>query len=296
MEQPYEIIEDNWFKALPYAFKAYIDGQYKVFYLPISPQNISIVTHFASNLVATVTSTIEEHGEQRYFDIVIQGTTGFSPRGWKRGDIEQTEKKDQIMWNVSDIIANPIGSRESFASSITQDNTQGFATKTNNTINQIRNLASDMVNGRNHKIGVYNNTNGYVAFHNFYRFLLRYKKNIENFNKEENNKTEGDLIFMSYKDNCKYSCIVQRFVLERSADNPLLYNYNIQLRAYNLRSLNSPDTIKNLNTLFGNKSFIDERVLQADVKGSWGATARNMSRKIKTAINGVIGGIGTLGR
>jgi hypothetical protein len=71
----------NWYQALPYGFKnVRRDGSVRIMFLPISPSNIQVVTHYATNIVPTLYGTVEEHSEQRYFDITISGTTGFSPR------------------------------------------------------------------------------------------------------------------------------------------------------------------------------------------------------------------------
>ena len=41
---------------------------------------------------------------------------------------------------------------------------------------------------------------------------------------------------MNYKDNNQYDVSIQQFQLTRDASEPFLYNYNITMRAYNLRN------------------------------------------------------------
>ena len=45
--------------------------------------------------------------------------------------------------------------------------------------------------------------------------------------------------FLNYKDNIKYDCVPVDFTLTKSKDSPMLYNYEIRLRAYNLRNVNA---------------------------------------------------------
>ena len=40
---------------------------------------------------------------------------------------------------------------------------------------------------------------------------------------------------MNYKDNQQYDVAITGFQLTRDASNPMLYNYNITMRAYNLQ-------------------------------------------------------------
>ena len=82
LDRPYIVSMDNWYKALPYGFRfSPRDGSASVIcYLPLSPENITVSTHFGTNIIPTLYGTIEEHSEQRYYDIVLSGTTGFAPK------------------------------------------------------------------------------------------------------------------------------------------------------------------------------------------------------------------------
>jgi hypothetical protein len=253
----YEPLPDNWYKSQPYAFKAQRDkGQIYTFYLPISPKNLNITTHFATNVITTLYGTVEEHSEQRYFDIVISGTTGFAPQF------------------VSEVKSNKVGPPSSVsAKSLTQSGRKryndisistalgGFFPKTSAKLEQVLNQAGSVakaISGSNrHEVGVFNNTSGYIAFHNLYKFLLEHKRSASSGTalskkdfKDSMSPGKGvnsPLQFVNYKDNNQYSCVVQRFVLERSADNPMLYNYTINLRAYDLRPIakDQPPELRN---------------------------------------------------
>lgn len=230
----YNPVPQNWYQSKPYAFKAKRDAQSFVFYLPINPKNINIVTHFATNVIATLYGTVEEHSEQRYFDITISGTTGFAPQF------------------SSEKVSTPKGGRKRYDDFSVFSITGGFAGKTvgklQNALNQAKIASSTIGNTNNYKTGVFNNSSGYVAFHNFYKFLLQYKKdtvasgslaNQPKESMESGSSTNAPLLFVNYKDNNQYSCAIQRFTLERSAEDPMLYNYSIQMRAYNLSSITS---------------------------------------------------------
>ena len=83
---------------------------------------------------------------------------------------------------------------------------------------------------------------GYTAFHNLYRFLLAYKKDaagvfIKGVHSGEEQRRGHPLQFLNYKDNIQYDVAIQNFVLKRSADDPMLYNYTITMRAYNLQQI-----------------------------------------------------------
>ena len=244
----------NWLKSAPYAFQAQIEENEppRIFYLPISPQNLTISTYFATNTIATLYGTVEEHSEQRYFDITIQGTTGFSPAFYDQNQQEP-----------------PSAGRESFSSTalISSNILGGFASGLIGKLNKAAQQAKDVFKSATGKTdgqfqaGVSVSRSGYAAFHNLYRFLLAHKKyassgkmsgKIGSEKLNDTSKNETPLYFINFKDNNKYSCVIQRFTLERSANQPMLYNYNIQLRAYNISPATmtkAPDTTARLTAL-----------------------------------------------
>jgi hypothetical protein len=236
----YKVDITNWYKALPYGFVFFnraADGSNfasnsATFYLPISPQNINITTHFATNLVTTLFGVIEEHSEVRYYDIDITGTTGMAPR------YVGVRKQDQSLEEIE----NKEG-RKSFKGSSLPD-LGGFLPEVTNTISQVLGTVSDIGNAFNDSIsmksGVYAPHTGYAAFHNFYKFLLAYKKDTSGKSILGNQKRSTHPIqFLNYKDKLKYDVVIQSFTLTRSAESPMLYNYNIKMRAFNLRNVDA---------------------------------------------------------
>ncbi len=213
---------DNWYKQKPYAF-VFTDrtGKESTFYLPISPSNLNITTHFATNVIPTMFGTVEEHSEQRYYDIVISGTTGMAPRYYRPIGFQRIASSGRAGFPIKGLIPGGAG---------------GFFARTQSLITNALNTVSDIFGDDRPTTGIDLSTTGYVAFHNFYKFLLNYKKD-----------TSGEVTsrvrkghpfkFINFKDNTEYDVAVQGFQLARDASNPMLYNYNLTMRAYNLRGV-----------------------------------------------------------
>lgn len=224
----------NWYLQQPYGFK-FTDRENKshVFYLPITPSNITINTHFATNVISTMYGTIEEHTEQRYFDISITGSTGMSPRYYDTA-------KEQSKASIQDINA-PIGRAGFPVKSLLNGNLGGFFKRTQSLVDNALNQANDLLGDDNGTTGIDLNRTGYMAFHNFYKFLLVYKKDVSGeYGSNAAISNQHPLIFLNYKDNNQYNVAIQGFQLTRDASQPMLYNYNITLRAYNLTTIDSP--------------------------------------------------------
>ena len=231
----YEVEPTNWYKSLPYGFVFFnrqasssnFQQNSSTFYLPILPSNINVTTHFATNIVTTLFGVVEEHSEVRYYDIEISGSTGIAPR-WVGVRSQEAP--------VDTITSEGRASESNFNIDL-----GGFLPEITNTINQVKNLVSDAVGGGpSMRTGVDVNKTGYMAFHNFYRFLLAYKKDASGTSQLGNTKRKTHpLQFLNYKDRLKYDCAIQSFTLVRSAENPMLYNYSIKMRAFNLRNVDA---------------------------------------------------------
>lgn len=254
---------ENWYRQKPYAFK--FDG--KTFYLPISPSNLSITTHFATNVISTMYGTVEEHSEQRYYDIVIAGTTGMSPKYYKR--IE-----DQTLDGISSKVIGRSGApiKDTAGGAL-----GGFFKRTEALIDNTLNQVSDLLGDDNSSTGVDLQRTGYAAFHNLYKFLLVYKKGATNERGYEFTGSKKTMEFVNYKDNNMYDVAIQGFQLTRDASNPMLYNYNIQLRAYNLRSADTQDVALDI------KSRAEELGLDGIETTSVFAKIANKARQAKNA-------------
>jgi hypothetical protein len=280
MDLIYDIESQNWYTAKPYGFKATNrDGGVFTMFLPISPSNLNITTNFATNVIPTLYGTVEEHSDVRYYDITIEGTTGMAPKFVEPGVGEPggnlygaLQTKGRTAFSVAQGIS--LG---------------GFFSKTLGAVNQIANKATDLLQGApKPKAGVYSDNSGYVAFHNLYRFLLQYKKDTTGAY-SNTKRTSHPLTFFNYKDNNQYDVVVRNFVLRRSVQDPMLYYYSIQLRAYNLRPITSPideDLTQRLKDLGLNG--VNSSSLLGDIK--------SLSSGVKSIIGSAVGGISVLGR
>lgn len=225
----------NWYLAKPYGF-TFIDrnGTSVTMFLPISPSNLTINTNFATNIVPTLYGTVEEHSEIRYYDISIEGTTGMAPKfvdpyfGSPSQAYSSAVRPGRISTPISRGITGVAG---------------GFFSKTLGAIAKAANKAVDLVSDSSTKRekGFLDANSGYVAFHNLYRFLKKYKDDVSGIaadgSTNTTERTRHPLTFFNYKDGNSYDVAVRSFTLRRSADNPMLYYYSIQLRGYNLRSV-----------------------------------------------------------
>lgn len=276
----YSVEPNNWYSAKPYGFRANTrGGRSMVMFLPISPSNLSIATPFATNIIPTLYGTIEEHSNIRYFDITIEGTTGMAPRfvnpsfaSDPGAAYKETRKSGRSTVSIAGTIS--LG---------------GFFAKTLGTINQAKNKAADLLDGGpKAKAGLIPENSGYVAFHNLYRFLLQYKADASGVG-STSNREKHPLTFFNYKDNNEYDVVVRNFILRRTAENPHLYYYSIQLRAYNLRSIGKTideDLKKRLEDLGLNG--VDSSSVLGDIK--------SLSSGVKGVLGSLSGGLNVLGR
>lgn len=305
---PYTVEANRWYKAYPYGFSFYDsksqkkDSPTEIFWLPIAPNNINVTTHFATNIVTTLYGIIEEHSEVRYYDITISGNTGIAPKNVLPNTATSVTKKDKGNPQPSNLIDPTKFStgRASFQpESGLASSLQGFLPEVSNTLSAAANLVKSMTTdaNNNNKTGIAPTQSGYYAFHNFYLFLLRYKQdtaNPSNSEKPNNDDIIGGgkngknstirevhpLQFLNYKDNLQYDVVPIAFTLTRSADNPLLYVYNIKLRAFNLRNATSkPDDANNLLTDLG----------LGNIKGSLFSKMTGVVGKASTLISGLRG-------
>ena len=298
-KQFYVTERENWFKAPPYGFRwQNRQGKQIFMMLPISPSNLTITTHFATNVVTTLYGTVEEHSEQRYFDIKIAGTTGMSPRyveALEASELGQLKGKSSTgRLSYGDSTDGRVG--------ISSDIAGGFFAKTIGTVNAALNKAQDVISGREdqNRSGVFLNKTGYLAFHRLYKFFLKYKADMVGIDPNNPGVIDSDerkpgaddkthpLMFVNYKDNCKYHCSIQKFDLIKDASNPMLYTYNIILRAYNIEPVDSlKDDVGNRLADFG-LDGVKSSSLLTEVK--------DISNSAKQIFGAALGGINILGR
>lgn len=277
--------KENWYQALPYGFRFIPRGSDAknavTMYLPISPSNLNITTHFATNIITTLYGTVEEHSEVRYFDIQISGTTGIAPRYVAPVGESSPESPSQD--------GNKITGRQSSGQGFSVS-LGGFFQQSVGIFNQIVNQANTLLNGNpTNSRGLNSAATGYIAFHNLYKVLMQYKLDAAGID-GTGERVEHPLQFLNYKDNNQYDCAVVKFVLKRDASNPMLYNYDIVLRAYNLKTLNSD--------VVNNELLERSKILGIDGvnNSSYFNKAKDISNRVKGILGGARGGVDVLGR
>jgi hypothetical protein len=288
----YQIDINNWYKAKPYGFKINTrNNKTVVMFLPINPSNLTINTNFATNIIPTLYGTIEEHSPVRYFDISIEGTTGIAAANPYPSAVIDT--KSLHMQSAYDQSKGTTRSTFNQASGVISSQAAGgFFQKTIETINKIAQKANDIVNKPQGPIsGIKSESSGYVAFHNLYRALLEYKKDASGVINSEGQRTKHPLTFFNYKDNNEYDVVVNNFTMRRSADNPMLYFYSIQMRGYNLRTIDKSEVIKSEYT---------DRLKKLGLGGVVGSSqlnqAKTLASQARAIVGAVIGGGNILGR
>jgi hypothetical protein len=286
----YKPVLSNWFTSKPYGFRFLPKvGEETVMFLPIGPSNLTITTHFATTIVPTIYGTVEEHSPVRYFDIVIEGTTGMGP-------------KYTVPMSPSETASLNNGTQQAGRSSFSVHTSlstaaAGFFAKTLSVVDKVVSGVSDQI-GRSAKSGLLLDQTGYAAFHNLYRFFLKYKKDVSGTNTSDGSidTTTRDedrrhpLVFFNYKDNNEYNVVVKSFVLRRDKENPMLYMYSIVLRGYNLKEIGASDR------LGSNKDMLASLGLDG-IKGSvFLAEAKKRALGARDILNSVANGINQLGR
>lgn len=249
----YKVKPENWYRALPYGFYyataialnpnlPAIPGSITAMrcWLPIAPHNLTITTHFATNIITTLYGVVEEHSEVRYYDITIQGTTGFSPRF--------PAPSGNVGSQVGTTVAGSSGGRRHFVEDpfFAALNSSGFMQQTLGTATAVAQQLQDL-GGKENKTGLpqtpiglpegtQGQVTGYLAFHNMYRLLQLYKRDASGQDRAFAKRKYHPLQFINNKDGNQYDVIPITFTLSRSAESPMLYNYNIVMRGFNLRS------------------------------------------------------------
>lgn len=288
---------NNWYTAKPYGFRftSRKTGRVATMFMPINPSNVTISTNFAVNVIPTLYGTVEEHSDVRYYDIVIEGTTGMSPKfvkpGFSGNVISASESNDATdvtyaALALSGRSAFPIASVGALG---------GFFSSTVASIQNVLNAAGKAVGaitGSSSKpieTGVYNNQTGYLAFHNLYRFLLKYKKDASGVDSQIP-RVAHPLTFFNYKDGNEYDVAVKNFTLRRSTENPMLYYYSITMRGYNIRSCGGLKTLEDLN------QRLNDLGLNGVQSSSLLSTITSISNSAKAVVGSAVNGINLFGR
>lgn len=293
----YTPVEGNWFTAKPYGFR-FTDknGKSTTIFLPIGPSNLTISTSFATNVVSTLYGVVEEHSPIRFYDISIEGTTGMAPK-YVDPVANNGIPKPQLgrsTFKVNQTIDAKLA--KGFFSSGIAAQTAGKAKNIVNDTKALFGQTDEMISG------LYVDQTGYIAFHNLYRFLLKYKKDASGSDSATKGVTRGEdkdgnsehpLIFFNYKDCNQYNVVIRSFVLRRDKEDPMLYNYSINMRGYALSA--HPDATRGIATKTDQDMLVDLGLDGVDGSTYLGKAKQNAA-SAKNILGSVASGINLFGR
>lgn len=278
----YTPVLTNWFTAKPYGFRfSPKDGSPQVvMYLPMNPSNITVSTSFATNLTPTIYGTVEEHSPVRYYDITLEGTTGMAPKYVMPSDVSEstTPNTGRSSFSVQQDISTAAG---------------GFFAKTLLAAQNVYNDVSAIFKNPTAVTGLQLDQTGYYAFHNLYRFLLKYKKDTVD-TSVKRTSTQPPLVFFNYKDNVQYSVTIRSFVLRRDKENPMLYFYSITMRGYDLADA------QNSSSFNENNQTVAQQLSDLGLNGVKGSTflgdAKEIASQAQNILGSIANGVNQLGR
>lgn len=210
-------------------WKAHGGGEAATVRLIIPPQAINIQTQFATNVIATNNGILEEHNGTVFRMITISGTTGVWP-----GRAQQTSNSlfkigKQMFPAAASAISNVVKAGMGLAGAAV-----GFADsfKNKSSANAINQTDKKSEKGGDPAVKAAEDAyeTGHAQFWKLYNFFVAYTE----FKKTQKGHV-ARLIFTSPKDGIDYTVTPLAFDLRRDARNPLLYNYNIVLKAWKVK-------------------------------------------------------------
>lgn len=253
---PWSYSGQDWYKVFPYAFVVEADKKTKFTYtLPIPPQSLVTKMVPASSATPTVGGVVEETSDNVFWVIQMAGTTGTAVS--RQG--------------VSNTQANRTDVAKEFRKKLeTTGLLSGVASNLNLLVAKVGNTADAVISGLESGsvaggiggvVGAVNNallpqqpysgssvsdvTNGFTEMQELHRFLYTYSHLKGAFAKR------FILKFKNYKTGQEWRVILQDFTIQQSAQNPNLYKYNIQLKAWGVAEIDKAARDKSAFDRFG---------------------------------------------
>jgi len=235
-------------------------------------------------MITTLYGTVEEHTNNRYFDISIEGTTGISPKF-----VEPAQVTSGGIQSAFQTLKEP--GRASYP--LTQPILGGFFQNTVsqaiNVLNQAKKVVDAFSPKKTLETALYTDQTGYAAFHNLYRFLMQYKYDVAGVN-SSTPISKHPLTFFNYKDNNAYDVAIRSFTLRRTAENPMLYYYSITMRGYNIRKCDDKLDSEDLSGRLRNLGLDG-----INSSGTVFTNVKNISNNAKNALGSLQNGIKIFG-
>lgn len=223
-----DIVESRWNKYYPYQLlvvKAVVSPDGTVSYqrvpgfiytLPISPQELSIDMPIATTVQATLGGIAEIHGGAPFRDITLSGTTGITPMRKKAQPGPDATFVPGIFAGTADAITRTANA----ASALTGVGNGSTAVHDPTTGPGPNQIAA--------------NSTGYYQYQLLERFIESY---VALKSRNQTDKTYGDtrllrLALAVWKDDAVYLCAGVRLTKKKTATDPNLVNFTLQLKAW----------------------------------------------------------------
>lgn len=273
---------ESWHKVFAYQFKIVkktnnIQEDY-YFTLPIPPSTLQIKPVIPSKVTATIGGVVEENSPVSFWVISMSGTTGIAVSraegdentrrqvaGKFRDTISTTGLLSGTFANVDRIVNKAVGVIDSAGNIVSraQDalaapGLSSFSALSGEVVGAVSNAllpslpySSSAVSG---------STNGFTEAEELQKFFYIYQR------LKSENPSDYTLYFINYKTQQQWRVIIKDFSLQKSAQNPMLYRYNIALQGWDILPANKADTVefdrfgkdgdlKSVNTMgFGSKT------------------------------------------
>lgn len=256
----------DWYKVFPYQIIIAVKGKtkddkdtykYKYYFtLPIPPQSLITKMQPASQATASLGGVVEETSENTFWHIQLAGTTGIAP---SRGDTtDRLKRKDvakefRTRLETTGLMAGMAANLSSMAAKAggladiavdTVKGTEAAFTGGANPMDSVLGAAEAIADGAVQAIqtallppmpyagsAVSSMSNGYTEIQELHRFLYTYSK------LKGQNPGKFQLVFRNMKDQTKWNVVLQDFTIQRNAQNPMLYRYNLQFKGWDIRSI-----------------------------------------------------------
>lgn len=259
---------EDWYKTYPFQFKI-VYGDKSIFYtLPIPPDSLSTKMHTASDATPTLGGMVEETSQNKIWSISMAGTTGTA--------ISRSDDADAM------------GPATKFRNVIS---TTGLLSGLVGTVNKLNGFGSAVLNGSDPAAvlsgilqttlpygssSVSKKSNGYSEMQRLHRYFYLYSILAE----RAPDKTS--LYFINYKDSQHYRVVVKNFVIQKSANEPFLYRYQLQLKAWDPTGIQETEGLET-NRYAGDLKSVNTLTLTGAFSQMVG-----LSTKIAAGVTGII--------
>lgn len=255
---PWTYSGQDWYKVFPYAFVVEATNVANddepenptlyTYTLPIPPQTMLTKMIPASAATATFGGVVEETSDNVFWIIQMSGTTGTAV---SRSDLSDTESNRKEMAKLfrkkletTGLLSGVAAQLNSLAGKVggTLDAAAGAATSF---------ASGDIAGGMAGVTGAINNlilpalpysesgvdgiTNGFTEMQELHRFLYTFS------HLKAKMPDQFKLKFKNYKTGQEWRIILQDFTIQQSAQQPNLYRYNIQLKAWDVKTIDSEE-------------------------------------------------------